>query len=413
MHISQKAAFIVSILLITGLGTSPALISICTVLIPILAIWRAYTLGWRIPEAARQIFTGPGMGMLVLWGLGVLSIFLSQDFPDWSVVLYRKLPLLLLPLGFAWLLPFSRKQMNWLAITLVLSQALVAVASLTQHMLGFSYLHKPIVEGGHIPIISGVSHIYFGVTLAFSSLLSGYMAWEKENTLFPRMHRIWWILAILNAILLHFFTSRTGLMAFYAGLSSIFIYAIIRFKAWKIALLGLGVLVVIPSIAYFSVPSFRGRIHNTTNDWSRFQNSEEDISYNSAALRLLAWQTAWELIVENPVIGAGLSQVQPNMAAQYEENGAMDRARKPLHNPHNQYLTYWIGYGFPGLIALFVVLLIPIIRSRPPTQMLGFALFGALSMALMFENILERQIGMTFFCVIYIWLPFWQHDRTQ
>lgn len=142
MHISQKAAFIVSILLITGLGTSPALISICTVLIPILAIWRAYTLGWRIPEAARQIFTGPGMGMLVLWGLGVLSIFLSQDFPDWSVVLYRKLPLLLLPLGFAWLLPFSRKQMNWLAITLVLSQALVAVASLTQHMLGFSYLHK-------------------------------------------------------------------------------------------------------------------------------------------------------------------------------------------------------------------------------------------------------------------------------
>lgn len=407
---TQQIAFGVSALLMIGIGTSPAVISFCTVLLPLLALWQWHRWRWCWPSVTPTA-QRMGQAMLALWALSIWSGWISGDWQGWGEVLYRKLPLLLLVFSYRILLPFSQRHMQGLALTLVATQGAVALLSLLGWGMGWLPPQDPLESGGHLRIVSGISPIYFSVTLGFSALLAAYLAWTADQALHPFMPQIWGLLAVLNAVALHFFTSRTGLLAFYAGGLCMLAFFVWRRRAWKLGGLGLLVALAMPLLAYQFFPSFRLRAQATWANWKQISQPGADHSFNSSALRLMAWRTTWELIEEKPILGRGLSTVQPALEDRYRKNGAYEQVERPLINPHNQYLTYWAGLGLPGLMVLLLVVFLPPYLAHGPPRMLAFALSGALFVALMFENVLERQIGMTFFCVIYLWLPFWQPGK--
>ncbi len=394
----------VSWLLALGLGSSRALLSLSTVALLLLALWQGARRGWRIPRLTHGQ-RGLGWASMALWGLALLSGLLSEDLGAWSLSVYRKLPLLVLPLAYWVLLPFSPRQMAGLALAFVGSHTLISLASLTD--LALHYGHW---DGHQVAVITGVSHIYFGVSLAFSTCLAAFLAWRKQAILHAAMPKVWLVLALLNGLALHFFTSRTGIVALYSGLGLMVGYAVWKQRNWKLALGGLLLLLGLPLAAYQWGPTFQVRVDTTLQDWYAYQDPGQDISYNSASLRLLAWDTAWELIQDQPWLGVGLTEVKAAMRQQYEANGAYRRAREPLMSPHNQYITYWVGLGLGGVLALLALLLAPAWLVPVEAKPLAWAAVGVMLASLMFENILERQMGMTLFSVIYLWVPVWAHS---
>ncbi len=401
----QRISWYISLALAIGLSSSRAVLSIGTVLLFILALWHWNQTGRRFPHRGQswRLMT---LGVVVMFSLPILGLLHSDNLSEGLESIYRKLPLGLLLFSY-WVLPrFTPRQMKTLALVFVLTQLTIGLASLVVHWFWPSWLIEARV-GGRIPAITGVSHIYYGVILAYSNFLAFYFYW-RQRKLKGIETRIWGVSAFVGVLIIHLYASRTGLIAWYSGLTMLLIYLMAYRKRWW---LGLGLFIGLIGMSWLAnqVPLIESKVQESISDLYSFQSKDQDLSYRSASLRLLAWSNAIEIIFESPWIGTGIADVEAQMELNYQHNGSYSRARSPLLNPHNQYLTYLIAFGIPGLALLLAVIFIPIFALRGPPMALGFCMSGVLLASLMFENILERQIGMTFFCVIYLWLPFWQY----
>jgi O-antigen ligase len=386
-----------------GLNTSRAVLSVGTVLLAATALWYQWQNGWRWPQGRREL-RNLAWAMSSLFGLALLS-GLNTD-SDWGTDVYAKIPLLLLPWAVAVLPDFSLRQKTLLVLGYLLTQTVVALISLGIAAADLEATMVAVERNASITIATGASHIYFGLTLAFAACL-GIFWWRQDHPpqVFKQERWLCLALGVIDFVALHFFTSRTGLMALYAGVGLGGLFYLVQRRAWR---LGIGLLLLMtltPTLAFHLLPSFRVRVEVTLWDYEQYQQPEADLTYNSASLRLLAWETAAEIIAEHPLTGVGLRDVKDEMEAQYARNGAFERANVPLDDPHNQYLHYLVGAGVGAFLLLLFVLAYPLWRLRGPSQVLMAALIGTVLAALAFESILQRQIGMTYFALFYVLVP--------
>lgn len=383
-----------------GLNTSRAMLSIGTVLLAASALWYQWRQGWRWPEERREV-RKLAWAMSSLFGLALLS-GLNTD-SGWGTDVYAKIPFLLLPWSVALLPDFSQRQKTVLVLGYLSAQTVVALISLGMAAVDLEATMEAVERNASITVATGASHIYFGLTLAFAACLGIFWWLQDHPPQFFKQER-WLILALglLDFVALHFFTSRTGLLALYAGLGLGGLFYLVQRRAWRLGLVLLLLLTLTPTLAFYLVPSFRVRVEVTLWDYEQYQQPGADLTYNSASLRLLAWETATEIIAKHPFTGVGLRDVKDEMEVQYARNGALDRAEVPLDDPHNQYLHYLVGAGVGALLLLLFVLLYPLWLLRGPSQVLMAALIGTMLAALAFESILQRQIGMTYFALFYV-----------
>jgi O-antigen ligase len=397
--------FVVLMALLMSLNTARAVLSIGTVLLASLALWQWARQGWRwnhmaIPQ--RRL----ALAVSSLFGLALLSGLNTGSASDWLAELYLKIPLLLLPLSVALLSSFSRRQRSLLVLSFLGVQTLVALASLVQAAWQYEEMIEEVKRNASVDVITGSSHIYFGLTLAFSACLGIFWFLQRGPVaLFARERWLFLTLGLLDFVALHLFTSRTGLVALYAGLAFGGLVYLIQQRAWRLGLVLLLGLTLTPVLAFYLVPSFRIRAEVTRWDFQQYQRPDADLSYNSASLRLLAWETAGQLIRENPLTGVGMRDVKASMEQQYTQNGAYQRARKPLDDPHNLYLYYLVGAGIGALCWLIAVLVYPVLLLRGSAQVLMAAFIGGIAAAMLFESIIQRQIGMSYFAIFYVLIP--------
>jgi len=392
--------------MLASLGSARSVLSIGAGVLAAAMLWNALQQrGLKSPHPPsykRLALLAGGLFIVAL-----LSFFQTDQIGDWLKDLNTKLPLLLIPLALYLLPPFSRKQLYLLALIFVLAHTVVALISLTVYAGNYEQMITRVAENSSVGVVTGVSHIYFGTILAFVVCLSLYMYLRRVQVWKSWEPRMWFVLTLINFVALHLFTSRTGLMALYGGLGLGGLYYLVEKKIWWVGLILVSLLVLIPILAYQFVPSFRLRVDVTRWDIQQYQNPEADLSYNSASLRLLAWDTAWKLIQENAIMGVGMEDVKPEMEEAYRQNGAFERAKRPLDDPHNQYLTLMLGAGIGGFLLLIGLFAGIILSVPPPGRLLAVTFIGLMAAALLFESILERQIGMTLWTLTIMLLPYW------
>ena len=350
--------------------------------------------GWETRNGHTLRHPVPWLMGITFW-VALLSGF-QTDYEVWMKDIREKLPILLLPLAF-WILPaWKSKAWDRLSAIFVLFTTLIALASIGNYLLHFDTLTWAVKNNSHLPIVAKYSHIYFGLYLAWSVLLALELAARKVKPLYK-----WWgLIALIDVLSLHVLTSRTGLLAFYVGIG---VYALLRWGRGGLSvrnMVGVGLVVIlIPVISYYSVPSFKYRWDATRWDIQQYFVEGKDLSEHSIGQRLIAWETAWELIQEHPWIGVGIGEVESEMAAKYEENAVRLSPESRLQNPHNQYLEYGVGMGLMGVLALGILLLTPIFyrwNSLTPLLVSFVCMFGT---ALLTESFLERQLGICFYFI--------------
>ncbi|MDX1442562.1 MAG: glycosyltransferase [Gammaproteobacteria bacterium] len=122
--------------------------------------------------------------------------------------------------------------------------------------------------------------------------------------------------------------------------------------------------------------------------------------------RFVMWQVAWASFLENPLLGAGVGGYIQNVREWYEA-GRIDAFFLDYNHPHNEYLSVLASRGLVGLVALFLLFIVPLKhflwawRHRDAEivalSFAGIALIvGYMHFALV-EAVFDRSLQITFY----------------
>jgi hypothetical protein len=150
----------------------------------------------------------------------------------------------------------------------------------------------------------------------------------------------------------------------------------------------------VTSILEFKHSGLRRRVDKLLFEISLVQNGGNP-SGSSVTQRLEFWRAALHIVKSKPLFGVGTGDVKQAMQAAYIDIDS--KLYEPFRlRAHNQYLTFWVAFGFMGFALLFASLFIPLGVAVPERGYLftSFCLIVALSY--LTEDTLETQAGVTF-----------------
>jgi O-antigen ligase len=123
----------------------------------------------------------------------------------------------------------------------------------------------------------------------------------------------------------------------------------------------------------------------------------------STGVRLLVWDSAFEVINENFWFGVGAGNVKPKLFEKYKELDYKIPLKLKL-NAHSQVVETFIGQGIIGFIIMLLVFIIPFLSAikRSNIILLGFLIIVFVNF--LFESMLNTQAGTIFFGFFYSFL---------
>jgi O-antigen ligase len=154
---------------------------------------------------------------------------------------------------------------------------------------------------------------------------------------------VWVLQLIIFAMLLNVvfvMSGRTGYVVLLIFLT-IEIYRLLK-ERWR--LMALILPVVLSLLFYYISPTFSKRV---TEIGINTQSYFDKQLLNSEGERLEMWLGTIHGIAMKPILGHGVG----SMPEVYKEYGGL--IKNPVSQPHQQYLFWWVEFGFIGLIIMF------------------------------------------------------------
>jgi len=405
----QNIVFFIGLLLVAiGLPLSRTALSIG--LAGVLACGVLHT-RWR---SQLQIVTqSPLLWAPLLWIAALLASYVySENVQEWYFLVRISLPYLFFPLGIA--LAFgtlSDANKHWLYAAFSAGLALICLFTLYQYLQNPAYYHLRLLQSKEIPIANGINHLSFGLMHAWAVHLcyTLWVVWKRER----KLTLAWGAVAtgVFLVLCLHVFASRTGLVACYAA-------ALLRLGAyaWQHPAARLR-MVATASIALFliccvsiTIPTLRNKIQNSITDLDYYAAGARLDDW-SLGRRLAAWQTAWHVGQQNPILGVAPADVSAAMQSKYEQEPFRFDDKALRAGSHNQFLESFAGMGLVGLGLLLLLLFSPLWIASVRKQGLAWAFYGILVTGCMTDTMLQAQIGPNFH-LLFAYLVLYQIPAT-
>ncbi len=407
-----------SIVLVIGLNHSPLLISIGIGIIFLYSFIES-----KIDSSSQT--NNIMLLMIIFWLLHVLSGLYSTETGSWLDNIRIKMPFILLPIAFLNTKKITTAAFYRIISIFIYSVFVTGLITSINYFSDQSEMQNRILNSKEVPVltlrtvtnylffheklqlnVSDITHIYyslmhacsifFGIFLSFNSYKSDISKFEKYILL---------IISIILVIMLHLFATRTGLFSFYITLFILAIISAPKINKLKHIIYIVCIILLFPLVVYNLFPSIQNRIHNSIIDANQFYEGN-DLSNWSLARRLAAWQTTWHVIIEKPILGVGAGTVEKALQLQYDKESFILKPENRVM-PHNQFLETWISLGLIGLANLILILYFFLFYIRNTLKnkisdvsinYLRLSFFIACISAMLVESILERQIGVNFFC---------------
>lgn len=377
------------IVILTGLIFSPPLLSIGLIgvcVVGILDIPKGVNPTWKKNIRA-------GLADPFNWAMASLYLILlfgCWQTDDWGYYLDRlriKLALLFVPIGW-WGLPKLQTEHRYLIMAFFgVLMSFVAVGVMINYSLHFAEIQQGILEGRSIPVPR--NHIRFSLLVALATL--GALELWRVRAL--GRSGAWLGLAFFLFAFQHLLAVRSGLAGAYLGVVAFLVAYLVETKQWKVGLLGLAFLFVLPLIGYNLVPSLRAKIDYLNYEVWRQEEGLDNQAYSDAG-RITSIRFGLELWQENPLLGVGPGNLRQRMDQLYAQRLPAAEAKRP----HNQFVSILAGSGVMGLLVFMAAvsyLALGQARWRNPVFL------GALVIILascMVENTLENSAGLGIFC---------------
>lgn len=396
--IARYVALAGLVMVMGGLVTSPAILSI-GVVTAILPAFVAYPLR----EQLRRFWgLKPAVLISLVFFMQVLSGIWSRDTHAdiWLELVKIKAPLFLTAYSLAVLGPFPLRWVRVLLMLLLLACSVTAVGTVLSYFSDKAAIDEMIQSSKEVTVWTGVNHIYFSIICGFSVLSAVWMLFFKNPALFRGERWLVLALGLANFMMMHILTTRTGLVGMYATAVLLGFVWVVRERRFLTGVIALSVFLSMPIVGYYTVSSLQHRIDNTVVDLTRYF-ADKDPNYLSIGTRFESWKAAIHIFQRHPVLGVGMADIKDAMISQYIE----DKTKLCPENfvmPHNQFLLNLAGLGLVGLAAFAVGWFYPLVQRRIPLSWLFWSFWLMLSLAMLGESTMERQVGVNFAVTVFM-----------
>lgn len=338
----------------------------------------------------------------------LLSGLWSADKSQWWSSVTNKLPFAVLPFAY-YATPLDKPRYQRLLIyVLVLMQLTVIGYSLfmlfsnaAAYIEGYKHSHA-------LPTTKYDDHIRFSLSLVLSLIMIVYLLFEQRNIALKKWIYTGLLLCgLIFIVYLHILAAKTGLLCLYVAA---FIY--IFWKVYKRKGLSFGIpaaltILLLPLIAYFTVPTFQLKIDYVVFEISHMADGEK-YNYNlSDQGRILSYKMGLNIVKAQPLYGVGAGDVLNEMSEEYQKFYPEVPEQNVLI-PHNQYLFTLVALGFPLSIAL-IMLSISLFKL-PNANIYSFITGAIMIIAMLVEAMLEIQFGVFIFL---FYILFWVNIKSS
>lgn len=333
-------------------------------------------------------------------GLYALSWFWSNDAGYWNTRLQVKLPVLLLPLAFAFTPAFSYLHQKIYTIVLCLLVLFAAGYSFyffvqdPEHYIQgyiFSHVLPTIPKNDHIRTSLAVAAAVLWCVYWFPQIRERYLRWLVGVTV------------LVASIYLHVLAARTGLAAWYIFIVGYTVYLTVR-KRTRWMGIGLIALFSVGTVAAFKyIPTLRERVGYF--QYTLIVLEEQGLTGDYSDMgRFMSYDIAQKLIREHPWRGVGAGNILDTMKSGYDRWYPQVKDEQRLI-PHNQFLTVGVACGLPCMLLFIAWVLYPVLKlPRNRSGFFFFILWCMMLVPLMVEPVLEIQFGV----FVYLFFLLWQ-----
>lgn len=340
------------------------------------------------------------------WLLGVawvaiyfISGLWTANFSEWNERVSVKLPVLLLPLAFGLLSPFTEKQLRVFTV----GGALLFLAS-TCYSLSFlfadpDYYIEQYRFSKVMPTLANHDYIRYSLSISLFVIWCFYFLPHIANKAAKWLVRI--TVAIL-CIYIHIVAVKTGILVLYLFVSIWAIY--IAFKRKLVTGLGIMLFIVLAAVsAYKYVPTFQQKVDYFRYSWKVFSEGRYDSDYSDIG-RLVSYDVALKMLPAYAVYGTGIGDMHDAMRSGYRAYYPYVADDLQL-KPHNQFLIVALGCGIPAMLLFLVWVCYPLkLVSKTRDGFFLFAVWFVMLVPLMVEPFLELQLGVYVYLFFLLWM---------
>jgi O-antigen ligase len=338
-------------------------------------------------------------GMSLLFLLPLVSGLWSNDKEEWVAIMRIKLPLLLLPLAFAAPFSFSKKQWDWLAYIFIGLIMGGTIWSMFQYLPQSEAVHQGYLQAKSIITPLENDHVRFSWLVSVTVLMAGWLCYQKKQTQ-KNISIVLALIVVWLIVFLHVLAARTGLLSFYIMLLMAAIWSVYRNISKRNGLLLFAALIVLPVMAYFTLPTFQNKVRYIRYDFDYFSKASYLPGANDA-VRVISMKAGWNVFTENPITGVGFGDVFAEVKNQYAVNYPQMQEPDKIY-PSSEWLMYGAGCGLIGLIIFGWVMAIPFfteVTNRLPWYLLN----STAAFSFLFDIGLEVQYGVFIYAFIVLW----------
>ena len=342
------------------------------------------------------------MLLVLVFFVYLLSSLNSTDDRDFLLERIRiKLPFLAMPVAFT---VFANKisprkfySLLYLFLVIVLVTALSITFSFYKNITNMLQQYSE----GHV-VETPFSHIRYSLMTAFAIVVGFYLFSKNFYLRYPFERWLILLVTLFLIYFLHLLAVRSGIVALYlCGIFMIF-YFIFRIKNLRIALLIGALIILIPLISYFTIPTVKAKLQYMQFDLEQlfFFNNASGLS---DAGRVMSDEEGMALFREHPLTGIGIGDLRVEMK---KKLGAAPENPNYLLLPHNQFLFVAAGTGIFGLIIFAAAVFLPLFRRRCVRNWLFVCFQIILLSSFLTEATIEEQIGTAFYIVFLLLIYF-------
>lgn len=280
-----------------------------TLSFPLLCLMGSWQCDWFHPQNQQILLTALAYPA---WGLGLLAI---KDPQQWKQIQYVWIITAVLGLCYPVLAFFGDIQGNIQALG----------------------------SGKALPVFMDTDHVRFGILLASAVAVNWILLKEDPANKWLKISLLFLIAGIL------FTAIRTA----WALLYILFIgWFLLETKKKTIALF----LLISIGAATYQIPTVKNKIHYTIYDFEQYNQKGYDADYSDGVRRELN-RVSWNAIQEKSFSNIGWANIPERLQTEFKK--ATKGGKTNFGWPFNQWLFWWMGVGFGGMLLFTLWLFYP------------------------------------------------------
>jgi len=238
-------------------------------------------------------------------------------------------------------------------------------------------------------------------------ILSGwfFILYRKEK---KQIAWIFLILALWLILFLHILAARTGLISFYISVLLLSVWLIIKKVRWRYGIGLLVLLIALPVLSYYLLPSFHNRARYFIYDFDYFKKASY-LPGSNDGVRVISLKAGWKIMMENKWKGVGFGDLLAE-TKRYDASAYPGMLEQDKIYPSSEWLVYGGACGIPGFCLFTLIMILPFFISIQ-YKILWWILNATAAFGFIADIGLEVQFGVFIYSFIVLWWWKWLKDQ--